>query len=202
MGRVLGTRSGTATVIPRCTIRRRCGTAVQRSGAAGQLPVPHPLFRAVAAADLDIDGLQRRRVRMESGGERSSLLEHEPMHELHGARPTGMEKRWSESMNSIPRRPGHAWSVANRGVERLSTMRSHMVDLPETGFNIILSSRFTCESAVVQRGILEVCSVHEGQGCHSIARGGRLVPSAHSWQPQTIQTSGEAWIGNGGWTCR
>ena len=79
---------------------------------------------------------------MESGGERSMFLEHELMHRLQGARPTGMEKIWSESMNSIPRRLGHAWSLVSRSVERLWTMILHMADLPETGSNITLSSRF------------------------------------------------------------
>ena len=97
----------------------------------------------MAAADLDIDGLQPRRVRVESGGERSMFLEHELMHELQGTRPIGMEKIWSENMNSIPRRLGHAWSLVSRSVERLWTMILHMADLPETGFNIVMSGRLT-----------------------------------------------------------
>ena len=41
-----------------------------------------------------------------------------------------------------PRGLGHAWSLVGRGVKRLWTMILHMADLPETGPNIILSSRF------------------------------------------------------------
>ena len=96
----------------------------------GQQPVAYP-FGASAAADLGIDRLQRRRVRMEADGEGYAFLEDELMQGLQGTRatglhldrddatafrnsvnvigprfrysmrPTGMENVWSESMNSI-----------------------------------------------------------------------------------------------------
>ena len=60
-----------------------------------------------------------------------------PPHEVaHFVRQSGR--------HTNPRGLGHAWSLVSRGVERLWTMILHMVDLPKTASNIILSSRFAC----------------------------------------------------------